>query len=163
MIRFLILLFLPLLSYADDILGYWNAVDQDTYQPRCCVAIYEYEGKRYGRIIGTFDEEGHLKETIYDPKERAPGVIGNPYYCGLDLIWNLVPDGYEYRGKIIDPEKGGVYNAELWREGKNLMVRGRLLIFSKTQTWLPAAKTQFPKGFKLPKLNSMVPQIPESR
>lgn len=140
--------------------GFWKSINETTQQPQCIVAVYEYEGIHYGRIIATFDEQGQMSEDIYQPKERAPGVIGNPYYCGLDIIWGLQSTGSSYKGKILDPQKGNVYNAELWTDGGNLVVRGKLLFFGRNQTWFPATDADFPKGFKKPSLNSLIPIIP---
>jgi uncharacterized protein (DUF2147 family) len=148
---------------ADEIVGFWKSIDDETHKAQCIVAIYEYEDKCYGRIIATFDEDQHLKETIYTPKERAPGVIGNPFYCGLDIIWDLVDNGISYKGKILDPQKGNIYNSELWIEKGNLIVRGKLLFLGRNQQWVPALKSDLPKDFKFPKLDSLVPQIPKVR
>ncbi len=101
-----------------------------------------------------------MDDSIYKPVQRAPGVVGNPYYSGLDIIWNLADRGSKFKGKILDPEHGDVYNAELWIDQGNLVVRGKLLIFGRSQTWLPATKVDFPQGFKMPDLSKMVPSIP---
>ncbi len=146
---------------ADDITGFWKSVNEKTGLAQCVVAVYEYDGLCYGRIIGTYDDKGHMKDTIYAPKERAPGVIGNPFYAGLDLIWDLVPSGSSYKGKIIDPQKGNIYNSELWTQDGNLVVRGKLLFFGRNQTWLPVTNADFPKGFKRPDPATFVPVIPE--
>lgn len=147
--------------FAQDITGLWKNVDDETGKTRCVVAVYAYQDKRYGRIIGTYNDSGEMHDTIYKALERAPGIIGNPPYCGLDLIWDLVGSTYSYKGKIVDPEKGNVYNAELWRDGDNLCVRGKLLMFFRTQTWLPATAADFPKGFKIPDASNFVPRIPQ--
>jgi hypothetical protein len=146
---------------AQDISGFWKSINEETRKAQCIVAIYAYEGLYYGRIIGTFDGQGNMKESIYKPKERAPGVIGNPYYCGLDIIWNLEDKGISYKGKILDPEKGTVYNSELWIENDNLVVRGKLLFFGRNQTWFRAVQADFPQGFKMPDLKSLIPMIPQ--
>ena len=140
--------------------GFWKSINETTNKPQCIVAVYQYEDLYYGRIIGTFDDNGKMNETIYKPKDRAPGVVGNPYYCGLDIIWDLYNTGSSYKGKILDPQKGNIYNAELWNEGSNLIVRGKLLFFGRNQTWLPATDSDFPKDFKKPDLNTLVPTIP---
>ena len=152
---------LCLTAHAQDIVGFWKAIDEDTGMARCVVAVYPYEGLCYGRIIGTFNDAGQIKDSIYKPIERAPGVVGDPYYCGLDIIWELEQDGDSFYGKILDPEKGSVYRAVLWREGDDLIVRGKLLFFFRSQTWLPASASDFPKDFKLPDLNKIVPKVPE--
>ncbi|MBS0625698.1 MAG: DUF2147 domain-containing protein [Verrucomicrobia bacterium] len=141
--------------------GYWKSINETTGYPQCVIAVYEYENVYYGRIIATYDENGKMKEDIYKAKERAPGVVGHPFYCGLDIIWGLQNTGASYKGKILDPQKGNIYNAELWNEGPNLVVRGKLLIFGRNQTWLPATDADFPKGFKKPALKDLVPKIPE--
>lgn len=146
---------------AEDITGFWKSINEETGKAQCIVAIYEYHNKFYGRIIGTFDEDQQLKETIYTPKERAPGVVGNPFYCGLDIIWDLIDNGISYKGKILDPQKGNVYNSELWIENGNLIVRGKLLFFGRNQKWITARVSDFPKGFKPPDLETFVPNIPQ--
>lgn len=145
---------------AADIVGYWKSIDDQTGKAQSIVAIYEYLGKYYGRIIATFDDTGKVDDTIYAPKDRAPGVVGNPYYAGLDIIYDLQKDESRYsNGKIMDPEEGKVYNAELWTEDGNLIVRGEIWLFGRNQTWVPATDQDFPAGFKKPDLSKLVPSI----
>ncbi len=146
---------------ADDISGFWKTVNEETGQPRCIIAVYEYEGMYYGRIIASFDGEGKMDDSIYHPSKRAPGVVGNPFYSGLDIIWNLVDVGNKFKGKILDPEHGDVYNSELWINNGNLIVRGKLLIFGRNMEWIPATIADFPKDFKMPDLKKLVPSIPQ--
>lgn len=155
------LIFLHTSLFGQDIKGYWKSISDETGKPQCVVAVYEYEGYCYGKILGTFDSEGKMDDDIYNPKGRAEGVVGQPFYAGLDIIWNLEPKGPVYKGNIVDPQKGKVYGAELWRKEQNLIVRGKLLFFGRNQTWLPASDADFPKGFKKPPLSSLVPRIPE--
>ena len=163
--RFLFSVFFFFLSFlkADEIAGFWKSINDETGKAQCIVAIYEYGGKFYGRIIGTFDENQKMTETIYSPKERAPGVVGHPFYCGLDIIWDLIDNGVSYKGKILDPQKGNVYNSELWIENGNLVVRGKLLFLGRNQQWVPALSSDFPKEFKKPSIDSFVPVIPQVR
>jgi uncharacterized protein (DUF2147 family) len=158
---FFFLSFFTGLTAEDDILGFWKSVDDKTGKPQCIVAVYQYKGISYGRIIGTYNKAGKMDDTIYHPKGRAPGIQGDPFYAGLDLIWDMKNGGVSYKGKIVDPEKGNVYNAELWRDGPNLVVRGKLLMFGRNQTWLPAMKDDFPKGFKKPDVSQFIPSIPQ--
>lgn len=149
-------------SHAEEIVNFWKTVDEKTHQAQSIIAIYPYEGKYFGRIILTFDDDGKSKDTIYHPVDKAPGVVGNPYYSGLDIIWNLEKEGDKYtNGKILDPQKGKVYNAEAWLEGDDLIVRGELLIFGRNQTWPRAQESDFPSDFKKPDLSSITPKIPE--
>lgn len=147
-------------AFAQDIVGYWKTINENTNKPESIVAIYEYQGKYYGRLISSFDPTGKKNDNIYNPKDRAPGVVGNPYYMGLDFIWDLKKDGDRYRGKILDPEKGNIYNAEIWVEDGNLIVRGKIFFFGRNQTWPPAQPSDFPPGFKMPDTSKFVPVIP---
>jgi len=156
---FLILLWSALA--AEGIGGFWKSINEETGKAQCVVAIYPYQGRYYGRMIGTFDDNGKMKDDIYHPKERAPGVWGNPYYCGMDFIWDLSQRGDEYSGRILDPEEGSVYNVSLWVEKGKLIVEGKLMFFSRSQTWVPATKSDFPRGFKMPNVKDFVPLIPD--
>jgi uncharacterized protein (DUF2147 family) len=148
-------------SAAEDIQGYWKTIDEDTGKPECMVAVYEYKGLYYGRMIATFDDNGKVADTLETPKSRAPGIVGKPYYCGLDFIYSLKAGTSKYKGKIVDPRKGNVYNAELWIDGSNLIVRGKWGPFGKSQTWLPVFESQFPPGVKVPDVKTFVPKVPE--
>lgn len=160
---FALLIFCASLSASGDIAGFWKSVDDKTGRARCMVAVYEYEDKYYGRIIGTYNEEGVLDATIYHPKGRAPGIKGNPYYCGMDIIWNLRKRDTRFKGKIVDPEHGKVYDAELWNRQGDLIVRGQLLIFGRNQTWLPVPNSVFNKKFPKPDVSKFVPIIPQTK
>ncbi len=147
------------LSAAQGIVGYWKTINEKTNQPESLVAIYENNHHYYGRIIATY-EDGKLKERLGSASERAPGVVGEPTYVGLDFIWDLEKEGDKYiDGRIMDPEEGKVYDAELWVENGKLKVRGKIWIFGRTQTWLPATERDFPSDFPKPSLNNMIPNI----
>lgn len=163
-IFFLCVLFVVFSSglMAEDITGFWKTINEKTGKAESLIAIYKYQDKYYGRIIITYDSDGKVEDTIYHASARAPGVKGNPYYAGLDIIWDLKPKGNSFGyGKILDPELGNLYDAELWRRKENLMVRGSVLFFGRNQTWLPAKDSDFPEGFQKPNLSELVPVIPE--
>lgn len=147
---------------AEDISGFWKTIDEKSGKAQSIIAIYPYQGKYFGRIVGTFDDEGRIKDSIYQPKERAPGVEGNPFYAGLDIIWNLQDTGKKFtNGNIMDPQKGRIYGAEMWLKNGNLVVRGKLFVFGRNQTWLPVADSEFHVGFEKPNLRSFIPSIPQ--
>lgn len=151
------------LNQGGDITGFWKTVDEKTLKPQSIIAIYPYQGHYFGRIILTYYEDGSVQDTIYNPKKRALGVVGNPYYVGLDIIWGLKNEGSKYKdGTILDPEKGHVYGAEAWRQDDKLIVRGKLLIFGRNQTWPPATEIDFPDGFQKPDLSLLIPVIPKT-
>jgi uncharacterized protein (DUF2147 family) len=159
-----VILFLATALFADDdITGFWKATDGSSPLPRCIVGIYEYDGEYYGRMIATYGKKGGIKDTIYNQVEHAPGIVGNPPYCGMDFIYGLEDNDTYFKGNIVDPQQGKVYVSEVWAENGTLKVRGKLWVFGKTMTWYPAEASDFPKGFKLPDLDSMVPVIPQTK
>jgi uncharacterized protein (DUF2147 family) len=145
------------------IIGLWKSVNEETNKPEALVGIYKHQGKFFGKIFGTFNEEGVLEDTIYTPRSRAPGVHGDPYYSGLDIIWDLKKKDDRYHGRICDPEKGKIYDAEVWREGPDLVVRGKIFFFGRNQTWLRVADNDLPSHFKKPDLQKAVPNIPKPK
>ena len=145
------------------ITGLWKTRDQYSEKPRGLVVIYEYQGRYYGRMLATYDENEKIQDSIVDPKDKAPGVIGNPPYCGMDFIYNVQPTrkGRD-EGKILDPLHGKVYDVELWRRGINLVVRGKIWIFGKNIIWSRASISDLPSGFSMSEVSDFVPVIPQS-
>jgi len=160
---FLIALLMTFSVSAADIVGFWKTIDDETKKPQSVVAVYPYKGKYFGRMVATYDQNtGAMKDTIYHPDEKAPGVVGDPYYAGLDLIYNLEPKDHKFIGNIIDPQKGKVYGAELWVNKKgNLIVRGKILIFGKNQEWLAFNENEFTADFPKPDVSKFVPVVPK--
>ncbi|MBS0585378.1 MAG: DUF2147 domain-containing protein [Verrucomicrobia bacterium] len=145
-----------------DITGLWKSRDEKSDKPRSLVAIYKYKGVYYGRMLATYDEQGKIKDTILEKKEKSTGVVGSPPYCGMDFVYD-VKEGRNgrYKGKIIDPQKGKVYDAEFWLSGQDLIVRGEVWIFGKNIPWRKASEKDLPSGFKMSDIKSFVPVIPK--
>lgn len=157
-----ILLFCSVLT-AQNITGFWRTIDDKTNKPNSVVAVYPYEGKYYVRIIGSFNEQGEIDDSIYNPQGRAPGIVGHPYYSGLDFVWDAVyQGGGRFAGYVIDPRNGNIYNAQLRKKGDNLILRGELLIFGRNQEWPPFPEDRFNDKFKKPDISTFVPVIPKS-
>ncbi|HSX11079.1 MAG TPA: DUF2147 domain-containing protein [Chlamydiales bacterium] len=144
----------------EDIGGFWKSLD-DNGKPQCIFGVYEHEGVYYGRIIGTYDTDGEMRDTIYKPKAVAEGISGTPHMCGLDILYNLYDNGISFKGKILDPTKGNVYNCEVWPQNGDLIVRGKVLMFGKNITWYATTPKDFPKNFKLPDMKTFTPSIPQ--
>ena len=115
------------LAWANGVVGFWTTIDDETKEAKSVVQIYEYQGKIYGRVV----------DVLTDKEARAK-LPGSPKIIGLDIIWDLEKDGDEYNdGEILDPQKGKVYGCAIWRDGDNLIVRGKIAFFGRNQTWLP--------------------------
>lgn len=158
----ILLVVLNLGNLSADVFGLWKTINEETGKPESIVAIYEHNKKIYGRIIATYNKEGKIEETLENPKDKAPGIVGHPYYVGLDLLWDLKKRGDSYiDGKIVDPEKGKIYDADIWEDNGNLKVRGKILFFGRSQTWLPVKKEELPKNFHTPDVTTFKPVIPK--
>ncbi len=148
----------PLMANS-GVLGLWKTVDDETGEVKSLVKVYDYRGKVYGRILVIF-EEGEVEDTYMDPWKKAEEVDGEPYFCGLDFIWDMEERKGKYsKGKIMDPENGKVYSSEMWLDGGNLIVRGKIGPFGRNQTWLPATSRDLPSGVSEP--SSLIPDIPK--
>lgn len=158
------LIFLASSLHAEDgIVGLWKSRDQKSDKPRSLVAIYQYQGKYYGRMLATYDDDGEIKDTILKKRDKATGVVGHPPYCGMDFVYNVRKEegSHKYRGKIIDPQKGKVYTIELWTRGETLILRGEMWIFGKNIPWQKASIRDLPKGFSMEEIKNFVPVVPK--
>lgn len=57
---------------------------------------------------------------------------------GLRIFWNLKADGSKFKGNGYSPEDGRNFNAQVWREGNRLKVKGCVLLFCRTATFTKA-------------------------
>lgn len=154
------LCFLSSMLSAEEIKGFWKRINRETGNTQCVISIYEYQGQHFGRIIGTFDPQGKMKENLYQPIDRAEKVAGSPFYCGMDLLLNLVEKGSKYKGTIVDPRSGRFYDSSVWVKDGNLIIRGELLCFGKNEIWFPLEENDLPEDFKKPQVSSFIPVIP---
>lgn len=124
-----------------DVIGLWTTIDDETKEAKSVVQVYEYQGKVYGRVV----------ELLKDKNAKAK-IKGNPAILGMDIIWDLEKEGETYSGgKVLDPQKGKVYGCEIWRDGKNLVVRGKIAFLGRNQTWLPNTTSKAKVAHPVPK------------
>lgn len=57
---------------------------------------------------------------------------------GLQIFSNLAPAKARFKGKGYSPEDGRNFNAEVWREGNVLKVRGCVTVICRTVTFTKA-------------------------
>lgn len=135
----LLFFLLALVGYSQtSIIGKWKTIDDETGEARSVVEIYEKEGKYYGKIIEILIVPGEDPDPIC---EECEGERKGKKIIGMDIITDMKfnkSSGEFSKGEILDPENGNVYDCKLWvADDGNLKVRGYLLFFYRTQTWLP--------------------------
>jgi uncharacterized protein (DUF2147 family) len=125
-------------AYGDTVspVGRWTAFDEETGRAEAIIEI-----KRQGpALYGWIDEIlGKRRDAESARCTQCVGKLKNAPMLGLKIIQNMRRQGDEWRGHIMDPQSGKVYNAtlSLADEGQSLDVRGYIGVplFGRTQTW----------------------------
>jgi uncharacterized protein (DUF2147 family) len=126
--------FVSCLLSANDILGKWKTIDDETGEVKSIVEIYEKNGKYYGKVIQI------MNKARQDAKcDKCTGAKKNKPVLGLEIIVDMKKDDNEFTGgKILDPESGKEYKCNISFETKNkLKVRGYIgfSLIGRTQYW----------------------------
>ncbi|MEM9338079.1 MAG: DUF2147 domain-containing protein [Bacteroidota bacterium] len=140
--KLLILFLLPfttLVALSQPIVGRWKTIDDDSGEARSVVEIFERDGLYHGKIVKLYlapEEDPDPVCTACEDHRKGQKIIG------MEIISHMKYDQRNevyHKGEIVDPENGNVYDCKLWIDNNsgNLKVRGYLLFFYRTQTWLP--------------------------
>ncbi len=120
---------------AQEIVGKWKTIDDNTGEERSIVEIYQKGDKIYGKIARVLNESERGKLC-----EECKGNDYNKPIEGMVIIKGLQKDGNEYEdGTILDPENGKVYKCKIWVDEDNpkiLNVRGYIAFLYRTQQWI---------------------------
>ena len=127
-------------SFAEDIIGLWQTIDDKTGAPKALVEIRKEADNTYaGKVVKLTPRAGYTpKETCVD----CPPPYTNKPIIGLDVVTGLKStDGFNYTsGRILDPNTGKLYSmkAKLSSNGKRLHLRGYLGIsaLGRNQIWI---------------------------
>ena len=129
-------------TFAEDISGLWQSIDDKTGAPKGIVRISkDADGTYMGTVTKVTPRVG------YKPKEfcvDCPAPYTNKPIIGLNVIRGLKhKDGDNYEGgKILDPNSGKIYSlkAKLSPNGKKLVLRGYvgIAVLGRSQTWIRA-------------------------
>lgn len=120
---------------AQNVLGKWKTVDDETGEAKSVVQVYEEEGEIYGKIV----ELIRTPDQDQDPLcENCKGDKKDQRIIGMVIMEGLTLKGSEYEGgSILDPDNGKIYDCKIWLDGNNkLMVRGYIGLFFRTQEWV---------------------------
>jgi uncharacterized protein (DUF2147 family) len=123
---------LPALAQSISPVGTWNTIDDETRKPRSLVRITEKDGVISGtveKIVDPAKQDSKCDECASDDPRKGKPVIGMTILTDLkkesDAVWS--------GGKILDLNNGKVTVIE---GGKKLEMRGSILFFGRTQTWI---------------------------
>lgn len=125
----------PLTARAQDVVGKWKTIDDETGEPRSIVEIFEKDGKVYGKVVKLLrspeeDPDPVCKDCDEDDDRYNKKVIG------MEIIRGMTKSDDEWvGGTILDPKNGRVYRCHLWVDEDQLKVRGYWGPFYRTQTW----------------------------
>lgn len=128
----------PSMLYGQQrVAGDWQSIDDETGKAKSVVRISENQGILSGVIIRVLDP------SMPDPVcSKCSGSRKNQKIVGMDIFLDMKfnPDEQLYTGAILDPETGKIYDCRIWRENGKLHVRGYVMMFYRTQTWVPYAE-----------------------
>ncbi|NPA67871.1 MAG: DUF2147 domain-containing protein [Chlorobi bacterium] len=123
-------------AQAEDIVGTWKTIDDETGKAKSYVKIYKAKnGFYYGKITKLLDKPQDEK------CDKCKGALKDKPIVGMVILLKMKPgdDGLE-GGKIMDPANGKFYHCSMKLDKKNpdkLEVRGSL------DSWGWAGRTQY--------------------
>lgn len=121
-------------AQAQNVMGKWKTIDDQTGKEKSIVEIYEKNGLLYGKLVELLEEKN--KNAICS---ACSGKNKNKPYLGLVIITDLEKDGNQWSGgKILDPKTGKEYKCHIELEDANkLKVRGYVgvSLLGRTQYW----------------------------
>ncbi|MFZ9395107.1 MAG: DUF2147 domain-containing protein [Erythrobacter sp.] len=114
----------PALARPASIEGSWRADDG-----KSVIEFYPCGEAVCGRIARFLIEEpaGGARDTKNPDK-----ALRDRKLLGLRVFWSLTPGTARFKGKGYSPEDGRNFNAEIWREGNRLKVKGCVLVLCRT-------------------------------
>ncbi len=132
----LLIIALIMVSYfsvnAQDVVGRWKSVDDETGKAKSIIEIYKKGNKYYGKIVKLLNEPDGICRTCTTKYK-------NKNIEGLVILTDLEKDDDEYNGgDIMDPKNGKSYSCYIKLESANkLKVRGYMgfSLLGRTQYW----------------------------
>lgn len=120
----------PATAQASSVDGNWKTEDG-----KSVIQFYKCGAQMCGKIARFLVPEpkgGALDDKNPDKALRSRKLLG------LRIFWNLAPTGTRFKGKGYSPEDGRNFNAEVWREGNVLKVRGCVMVICRTANFTRA-------------------------
>lgn len=122
-------------SFANDVTGTWQTIDDETEQAKAIVEISQNtDGTLSGKVIKLYQKPSAVCSECEGDKKDQPIV-------GMVILWNVSANGKNHwsGGTILDPKKGNEYDVKmtLSDDGQSLSVRGfaGISLLGRTQVW----------------------------
>ncbi|MFV0237724.1 MAG: DUF2147 domain-containing protein [Flavobacteriales bacterium] len=132
-IGMLLMLFSVSYLNAQNIVGKWKTIDDETGKAKSIVEIYKKGSQYYGKIVTLLIKPS--SETCVECKDDRK----DKPLVGLEIIRNMkLEDGKYEGGNIMDPKTGKIYKCLIKANGSDkLDVRGYIgfSLIGRTQTW----------------------------
>lgn len=128
------LLLVGFTTQAQQLVGKWKTIDDETGKAKSIIQIYEQNGKYFGKIVDLLlpEDKGKLCD-------KCSGTNKNKPIVGMVIMEDMLRDGDSFSGgKIMDPKSGKTYKCSIEFDGKDaLKVRGfiGISLIGRTQTW----------------------------
>lgn len=125
-------------AQATSPVGRWTTIDDETKKPKSVIAIWEENGKLFGKIEKLFLEPNEKQDPVCD---KCQGDLKDKPILGMTILRDLKKDDDEWTGgTVLDPANGKTYKCKIAVEdgGKKLKVRGYvgLSLLGRTQHWV---------------------------
>ncbi|MFK0572704.1 DUF2147 domain-containing protein [Endozoicomonas sp.] len=123
------------MALASSPLGIWKTIDDSSGEAKSYVTVFEENGKLSGKVTQILDPA--KQDSICD---QCKGDLKDQNIQGMTILWGMEKQGRKYDdGKIVDPESGKVYSANMkvLEDGQKLEVRGYIgfSLIGRSQTW----------------------------
>ncbi|MDN3645915.1 DUF2147 domain-containing protein [Pontixanthobacter aestiaquae] len=107
-----------------SIAGNWKTDDG-----KSVIQFYKCGSSMCGKISKFLvaEPKGGARDTENPDKAKRDRKL-----LGLPIFWSLKPGGERFKGQGYSPEDGRYFNAQVWRSGSILKVRGCVAVFCKT-------------------------------
>lgn len=134
-----ILLFFVVLTsfsaHAQDVIGKWKTIDDETGEERSIVELFEKNGKVFGKVVKLLRIPGEDPDPVCKECDESDERY-NKKVIGMEILRDMEKSGDAYdNGNILDPKNGRIYRCKIWIENNDLKVRGYWGPFYRTQTW----------------------------
>jgi len=129
------LLLLSMMTFAEPtVSGYWKSIDDQTGEVTAFWKLEIKDNRLLGYLVNYpgMNPDNVCIQCTGELQEFFEKPISDTAWLNLSKNRN----GIWQEGYIIDSGKGEKYKAKVWIEDGNLMMRGYVGFFFRTQTWV---------------------------